>query len=228
MAVLASACTRKIDLSGEEIKKSSSTAFYQTVSNNSSATIELDASLASNEILIVGDKTLVENVKIDNIDGKLSFSNKKHFTFGNKKSELIIKLNNPKLEKIFIAGSGSFNTNGIALSNDVAFHISGAGEIDAKILNNNTSVFVTGAGDVVLHGNTKKLHANMSGAGNLDAKDLSNHFSTIEIAGAGDATVNTTNQINIKISGVGNLDYKNHNNLKITKEISGIGSINPY
>lgn len=227
-ALCSIACTHKVTLSGEEIKKTSTTALYHTVRNNSSAVIELDASLAANEILVIGDKTLVENLEIENSDGKLSFSNKKHFSFENQKASLTIKLNNPKIEKVFIAGAGSFNTKNSALTNDVEFHISGAGEIDAKVLNNSTLVVVSGAGDVVLKGSAKQLSANMSGAGSLDAKNLNNFTATVEIAGAGDATVNTTNQLSIKISGVGNLDYKKYSTLQVEEEISGIGSVNPY
>ncbi|UUV20379.1 head GIN domain-containing protein [Paenimyroides aestuarii] len=221
-------CSKKIGLSGEIINQKKQLVSYESVVNNSSASIELDTSVAPNELLVTGDKSLVENLLIENKGSLLSISNKESISYQGEKAPLIIKMNNPHLQKMVIAGSGSIATNNITLTNDIEFHISGAGEVNVKLFNNNTAVFVTGAGDIRLRGVSNELKANMSGAGNLIAEDLTNKLSDIEISGAGNAKVNSSEEINIKISGVGNLDYKNHKGLKIKQKVSGIGSVNPY
>jgi len=228
LSVFALSCNKKVELSGEIVSQTKQVASYNAVSNNSSANIELDSSVAANEILITGDKTLVDNLEIDNNDGQINISSKESIYYKSKSSPLIIKMNNPNLQKVVIAGAGSVATNNITLTKDVEFHISGAGEINVKLFNNITSVFITGAGDVRLRGISNEIKASMSGAGNLNSEGLTNKLANIEITGAGNAKVNTSDEINVRISGVGNLDYKNYDRLKIVKKISGVGSINPY
>src|SRR5690606_41298659 len=113
---------------------------------------------------------------------------------------LIVKINNPELRKLVIAGAGSFATNYIALTNEVEFHISGAGEINAKVNNNITHVSVTGAGSIRLRGVSNELKATMTGAGNLKAEELTNKLANIEISGARNAKINTSEEINVRIS----------------------------
>ena len=228
LSVFAVSCNKKVELSGEVVSQTKQMASYNAVSNNSSANIELDSSVATNEILITGDKTLVDNLEIENNDGQINISSKKSISYKSNKSPLVIKMNNPNLQKVVIAGAGSIATNNITLTKDIEFHISGAGEINVKLFNNITSVFVTGAGDVRLRGISNEIKASMSGAGNLNSEALSNKLANIEITGAGNAKINTSDEINVRISGVGNLDYKNYDRLKIVKKISGVGSINPY
>ncbi len=228
LTIVMVACNKKVELSGEIVSETKQVASYTAVSNNSSANIELDSSVTANEILITGDKTLVDNLEIENKDGQINISNKKSISYITNKTPLVIKMNNPNLEKVVISGAGSVATNNITLVKDLEFHISGAGEINVKLFNNITSVFVTGAGDVRLRGISNEIKANMSGAGSLNTEALTNKVANIEITGAGSAKVNTSEEINVRISGVGNLDYKNHERLKIVKQVTGIGSINPY
>ena len=214
--------------SGEVITDTISIKSFQTLLNNSSANIELDSSINENQIIVVGDKSFVENLDIKNNNNQLDISNKKKVSFNTKSSPLIIKMNNPKLQKVIIAGSGSIATNNVTITNDIEFHISGAGEINAKLFNNMTSIYVNGAGDIRLRGESSELKASMSGAGSLNAENLQNKLANIEISGAGSAKVNTSEEINVRISGVGSLDYKKYDQLKISQKISGIGSVDSY
>lgn len=228
LSALNYSCKHKVELSGELASKTEKVSPYKILSNKSSASIELDSSIPANEILITGDQTLVDNLEISNENNQISISNKKSISYNSNRSNLVIKMNNPNLEKVVIAGSGSIATNNVTLVKDVEFHISGAGEINVKVFNEITSVFVTGAGDVRLRGKSNEIKASMTGAGNLNSEALTNKVANIEISGAGNAKINTTDEINVRISGVGNLDYKNNNGLKIVKQITGIGSINAY
>lgn len=221
-------CNKKVDLSGEIINQTIKTEDYTAVLNNSFARIEVDSTVSTNEILLIGDKSLIDNLEIANKNGQLSITNKESLSFKGDNSQLLIKINNRNLQKLVIAGAGSFATNDVALTNDVEFHISGAGEINAKVKNNITHVSVTGAGSIRLKGVSNELKATMTGAGNLKAEELTNKLANIEISGAGSAKINTSEEINVRISGVGNLKYKEYDQLKIVKQISGIGNVKPY
>lgn len=228
LTVVMSACNKKAELSGEVANHSVKVAAFTVVTNNSSGNIELDSSVGLNEVLITGDQALVDNLVINDDKGQLTISNKKSIAYNVNNSPLVIKINNPNLEKVVIAGAGSLATNNITFVNDVDFHMSGAGEINAKVFNNTTTVFLTGAGNVRLSGSSNNIKANISGAGTLNARDLSNKVASVEISGTGSANINTSEEINVTISGVGNLDYKNHQGLKIVKKVTGIGSIDAY
>lgn len=221
-------CDKKVGLSGEIINQTIKTEAFTAVLNNSSARIEVDSTVSANEILLIGDKSLIDNLEIANENGQLALSNKESVSIKGGNNPLLVKINNPDLQKLVIAGAGSFATNNIALTNDVEFHISGAGEINAKVKNNITNVSVTGAGSIRLRGVSNELKATMTGAGNLKAEELTNKLANIEISGAGNAKINTSEEINVRISGVGNLKYKEYDQLKIVKKISGIGNVKPY
>lgn len=214
--------------SGEQVTETLSIEPFKILLNNSSANIELDFGIKENEIIITGDKNFIENLDIQNKNNTLDISNKKKVSFNTKTSPLLIKVNNPSLQKAVIAGSGSIVTKNVTLTNDLEFQISGAGEINVKLNNDITSISISGAGNVQLQGKSNELKAVMSGAGNLKAEDLVSKRATIEISGAGNARVHTTDEINAKISGIGSLKYKDYEQLKVVEKISGIGSIKPY
>ncbi|MBA5791203.1 DUF2807 domain-containing protein [Flavobacterium sp. xlx-214] len=200
---------------------------YKALINNSAASVEMDASLNKNQVIISGDENFVKNLKIINNEGNLSLDSKKDIIF-TKGTKLTVKINNPNLEKVTIAGVGSFENKNAIIKNDVAFNISGAGNIVANVINTKTNVSVSGAGSVTLNGKTNDMTAKLAGVGNLDAEKMEANVATITISGAGNAKINTVKEIDINISGVGNLDYKKYPNLRITKNVSGIGTINAY
>jgi len=214
--------------SGEQITDTLSGEPFQILLNNSSANIEFDSTIDENKIIVTGDKNFITNLSIENQNNTLNISNKKKVSFNTKTAPLFIKINSPELQKAVIAGNGSITTNNVTLTNDIEFEITGAGEINVKLNNDITSIFVSGVGNVRLHGKSNELKAKMSGAGNLNAEDLVNKQAIIEISGTGNARVQTTDEINAKISGIGSLKYKNYEQLKVVEKISGIGSIEPY
>lgn len=231
IAITLSSCNNfnwNIKPSGQIINDTVSVSKYVTLLNNSSANIELDKNIDPNKIVIIGDKNFIENLNIESNNNELSISNTKDVSFNTRNSPLIIKINNPNLQKAMIAGSGSIATNNVTITSDIDFNISGAGTIDVDVNNSNTNIYVSGSGSIFLNGKSDQLKASMSGAGNLNAEKLQNTTATIEISGAGNAKVNTSEELSVRISGVGNLNYKNYNNLKINKQISGIGSITEY
>lgn len=232
LGTLLIACTNKtewnIQPSGEIITETIPIQSFHTLLNNSSVQIELDASVNENEIVLIGDKSFIENLEIENEDNQLNILNKKSVSFNTKTAPIVIKMNNSQLKKVTIAGSGSITTKNMILTNDIAFHISGTGEIHVKLQNSNTSIDVNGLASVNLEGESNVLKVEMSGAGNLDAENLKNKQAFIEISGTGNAKVSTSELIDVQISGVGNLSYKAHPQLKITKKILGVGNIDAY
>lgn len=228
ISVIAISCNEKVQLAGETIHKNISVENFTAVENKSSAAIELDSSINVGELSISGDEALVKNIEVENVNGELKIKNKEPISYRSNNKTVLIKMNNPDIEKMVISGAGSIATNDITLKKDIEFHISGAGEVNVKLFNNRTSIFVAGAGTIRLRGSSDQLKVKMTGAGNLEADELKNKWADVEISGAGNAKINTSNELNVKISGVGNLEYKNYDQLKVVKKISGIGTINPY
>ncbi|WKW46473.1 DUF2807 domain-containing protein [Myroides sp. JBRI-B21084] len=228
ISICTASCTKKIELSGEIVSQKVQVSKYTALSNNTIANIELDSAVPPNTIQITGDKALIENLGITTQGGSLNISNKQDLSIQSNKAPVTIKINNPQLQKIVIAGTGSLVTNNVTLVNDVEFHVSGTGDISVKLFNNSSTVFATGTGDVRLRGISTELKAHISGTGSLFAQSLNNKLANIEITGNGDARMNTTDELNIKISGVGNVSYKKYTDLKVFQKISGIGSVNPY
>lgn len=221
-------CKENVQLTGKTTTKTLAVENFTSIDNSSSAQIILDAGINPGEIEIVGDAALVDNVVLEILNSQLKIKNKESISIKGSDSNVIIKMNNPFLEKVIISGAGSLVTNDLTLKKNIEFHISGAGEINVNLFNNRTSIFVAGAGTINLLGESEELKVNISGAGNVIAESLKNKWADVEISGAGNAKINTSEELNVKISGVGNLDYKKYEQLKIKKKKSGIGTINPY
>ncbi|MGK9368990.1 head GIN domain-containing protein [Melioribacter sp. Ez-97] len=85
-------------------------------------------------------------------------------------------------------------------------------------------VELSGAGNIVMDGNVKTLHAEISGAGNIDAKSLKAENVYISVSGAASASVYASKYLNASVSGVGSIDYYGDPE-KTKTNVSGIGSI---
>jgi hypothetical protein len=85
-------------------------------------------------------------------------------------------------------------------------------------------VELSGAGNIVMDGTVKTLHAEVSGAGNIDAKSLKAENVYISVSGAASASVYASKYLNASVSGVGSIDYYGDPE-KTKTNVSGIGSI---
>ena len=85
-------------------------------------------------------------------------------------------------------------------------------------------VNLTGAGIVILSGETDIQETHISGAGGLRAFNLESKTCIVNLSGLGGAEVTATDKLEATISGVGGIIYSGNPKL-IERQISGFGKI---
>jgi hypothetical protein len=83
---------------------------------------------------------------------------------------------------------------------------------------------MSGAGVIILAGDTEFQEAHISGAGGLMAKDLRSKECEIHLGGIGGADVYVTERLEASITGIGGIQYSGNPRL-IEKQITGLGKI---
>jgi hypothetical protein len=111
------------------------------------------------------------------------------------------------------------------LNNRIELRSSGAGKIKAELNCPEVKVGVSGAGDVLLAGETKDIDVEVSGAGKVKADKLKAENATVRVSGAGDANIYASVYLKASVSGAGKINYwGNPGNVESHK--SGAGDIN--
>jgi|SoiMethySBSTD1v2_1073268.scaffolds.fasta_scaffold636482_2 hypothetical protein len=105
----------------------------------------------------------------------------------------------------------------------ISFGVSGAGEIKVELSAPKVDVDLTGAGSVIMAGETKDFSLELSGAGHAKCFDLKTENTDVSISGAGDAEVFASVNLTGSISGAGSIKYKG--GAKHSVSTSGAGSV---
>jgi hypothetical protein len=127
-----------------------------------------------------------------------------------------------------ISGSGNIHAQGKLNATNIAFSISGSGNITIDDLKaSNISASISGSADIKIGGeaNAELVQANISGSGNISAAGLAAQKVEVNLSGSGNCTVNATESIQIRISGSGNVYYSGK--ATIDAKISGSGKVKP-
>ena len=127
-----------------------------------------------------------------------------------------------ELSRVDLSGLGEINCDEFE-TDDIEFHISGAGEIDFELVAESIETKVSGLGDINLSGEVDSHRIKISGSGKYNAEELKSKDCEIEISGLGSATVNVSGDLDIELNGVGNVYYKG--DPQISQHISGLGRI---
>jgi len=86
-----------------------------------------------------------------------------------------------------------------------------------------STVHLSGAGDVALAGQVERQGVFLNGAGNYRCGDLESQTANVELVGAGNMTVWATETLEAHLSGIGNVRYYGNPYTKIYR--AGLGSV---
>lgn len=132
-----------------------------------------------------------------------------------------------ELENLNIAGAVSVRADHTIVSDRLNFDISGAADIDLNLDAKRLETSVAGSGRINLSGSANTHKINLSGATFLDCIDLKTEQTTVNLSGAGSARVYANKVLEASISGIGKVTYGG-NPVERKFDISGLGKINPY
>lgn len=179
-----------------------------TQSPNTTARVEGNADDLANVEMEVKDNELIIRTKKN--------SNTKH---------MIVYLSTPELNKIGIAGSGTFKTmNTLNADKTLHFEVAGSGTIHATINGKDVEAEIAGSGDINLSGTSTNSDIEIAGSGNYKAQDLTTGNADVEIAGSGSVYLQASGKLDAEIAGSGSVYYKGQPSA-IDKSVAGSGRI---
>ncbi len=178
----------------------------------------------TSEVIIEADEKTLERLETEVKNGKLiikfdswRFSNYPRFK---------IFITTPEINALNVSGSGDIIAESTIETDDIAFGISGSGDINMEDLTAETAkVAISGSGNVNLagSGSLEILELSISGSGDLDSEALAAEDFTAKISGSGSCRVLVNSTLKASISGSGKIYYSG--NPVIDVSISGSGKV---
>ena len=191
----------KIEGSGNIVSEDRKLIDFQSISLLGSIDVTINY-LDAASCTVVGDDNIIEHVKTEVINDKLTISIDKSYSS----------------TKALVVNLSVLNVNELS--------VSGSGDIKFKNYKDDTlSLKISGSGDILGDGNVESLTGKINGSGDLLLRELHSKSANIYINGSGDAEVWVSDTMAGEINGSGDIDlYGNPKNLE--SKINGSGKIN--
>jgi len=149
---------------------------------------------------IEADDNLLPLVQTEVKDGVLQISTTQGY---NSSGGINVRITVPNLALLKSTGAGKF-------------HVS-------ELKNDNFEIHSTGAAQVVVSGQSKKVKIGSTGAGKIDAHNLRASSVEVSVTGAASVEVDAADDLDVAVSGAGRVTYSG--NPKVTKRVSGAGQV---
>lgn len=185
---------------------------FKSISLSISAKVYLSQANTTSVKIKAYDKDL--NKIITEVEGStLKIKRKKNKSWGwNTPSfrKVEVYISTPNVENLKISGSGNIIAQTSINSGNVAYTISGSGNIIINKLNaENVNCSISGSGDVRLKGECEdKFEIRISGSGDVEASHFMAKKADIRISGSGDCEIYTSNKITARVAGSGDIYYR--------------------
>jgi putative autotransporter adhesin-like protein len=225
--ILFSSCreifAKRIRGNGNIITQSRTAANFNTV-HLSGGNIDVYASQDSTPgIKVVTDENLQEYVEIESNGGVMRIHPREGFNLKSR-DRIKVYVASPNYREFESSGAGNVYSEGkITSSEKINFNLSGSTDIKMDVDAPAVQAHLSGAGNIMLQGQTKDLDVSVSGSADIKCFDLKAENVKVEISGAGDAEVFASVKLDAHVSGAGDVRYRG--NPQISQSISGAGSI---
>lgn len=195
---------------------------FDTVDIDGPARISLIQS-DTDRVVVNGSDEALDNIEVRPTKNRVRISPAGGWKFWNG-DRLRIELHMREVSRITLSGASDLRAHGPLKADELAIHISGAGQVrfddlDAKTL----KLDISGSGDGQLTGQVESLNLNVSGKGKLMAYRLRANEAKVSINGVGQASLWVTETLKVNISGVGQVEYQGEPTVE--RSVSGMGSI---
>ena len=181
-----------------------------------------------------------ERLEITVRGGKLNIGlRRRPFLSPKSSGRISVEIYTPRLEGVFVSGSGAIEILDTFTSPSFTADISGSGKITGSVDSGELSARISGSGSVVISGTQKKAKLGISGSGNavmtgaahdlnvvisgsggFDGSGLKSASAAVRISGSGDARVWAEDSLKARVSGSGNVNYRGNPRI----DFSGSGS----
>lgn len=181
------------------------------------------------ELTLTGESNLLEYIKTEVKDGKLTIKQKKGVNLkpSNWNEGILILVPVESIDGVSLSGSGDIVGKTTIESDNFKTSISGSGDITLDVNAKSVDASMSGSGDIRLSGKTTDFEVSVSGSGDIRAYDLEADFVEAQVSGSADVKVTANEMLKARVSGSGDISYKG-NPKKIDTKSSGSGDISSY
>lgn len=178
------------------------------------------------EITLEGESNLLEHIKTEVKNGKLSIKIEKGYNLKPSSWDDGIRITVPveSINSIALSGSGDIVGKTTIKSNNFKTAMSGSGDITLDIEATSIDASMSGSGDITLNGNTTDFDATISGSGDIKAYGLDADNVNATVSGSADIKVTANKMLKARVSGSGDINYRG-NPEKVDTKASGSGDI---
>ncbi|BFM45213.1 head GIN domain-containing protein [Flavobacterium sp. CFS9] len=215
---------KKIKGNGNVVSETRTTSDYHGIKISGFFDVDLVAG-KEGKIILDGEQNLLAAIKVEVENNILKVYVEKGVNLSpslGKKIEMTIPFET--ISQLSLAGSGDIRTKSPIKSDKFQARLSGSGNFNLALDNNDLQLTLSGSGDVKLKGNADNFSTILSGSGDIDAANLKTKNTDVTISGSGDVRVNCVETISAKVSGSGDVKYIG-NPEKRSVKVSGSGSI---
>jgi hypothetical protein len=175
-------------------------------------------------VKIEGDENLLQYMEVNQIGNKIEVREKPGFNLV-PTTDLKVYVTAPVFNDIDASGACDIiGQTKISNPEDLAMHVSGAGDIRMEVDAPRLKAEVSGSGSIYLKGQTKDVYLDLTGAGHAYCFGLLSETTKVDISGAGSAEVYASVKLEAEVSGAGTVKYKG-NATDVKQDVSGAGSV---
>ncbi len=178
------------------------------------------------EIILEGESNLLEYIKTEVKNGKLSIKVEKGYNLKPSSWEDGIRITVPieSVNAIALSGSGDIVGKTTIKTNNFKTAMSGSGDISLDVEASTIDASMSGSGDITLNGSTRDFEATISGSGDIKAYGLEADNVDATVSGSADIKVTANKMLKARVSGSGDISYRG-NPEKVDTKASGSGDI---
>lgn len=179
------------------------------------------------ELSIKGEENLLEYIKTEVKNGKLTIKVKKGYNLQSAKRNngILVTVPVESVNSVSLSGSGDIVGKDVLKASEFSATMSGSGDISLAIEADVLKTVISGSGDIELSGKARDFDVRVSGSGDVEAFDLEADHVSANVSGSADIRVTARESIIARVSGSGDIMYKG-NPEKVDSKASGSGDIN--
>lgn len=179
------------------------------------------------EISLKGEENLLEYIKTEVKNGKLTIKVKKGYNLqsSNWKGGILVTVPVESINSVSLSGSGDIVGKDVLRADEFSATMSGSGDIDLTVEADILKTNISGSGDIDLSGKARNFKVTVSGSGDVEAFDLAADHVNANVSGSANIKVTANESIIARVSGSGDILYKG-NPEKVDSKASGSGDIN--
>jgi hypothetical protein len=178
---------------------------------------------STHSVRVETDDNLHEYMDISQEGGTLYIDVKKNYNLKPSKG-IKVYVAGPSFRKFRASGACDLFTEGpISNNEDIVISLSGSCDAQMEIKAPRTKASLTGAGSLVLSGQTRDLELDGTGSSRMRCMNMLAENVDVDITGSGNAEVFASVKLDVSVTGSGNVKYKG--NASVSQKVSGSGSV---